>query len=68
MNPIKNREKTTEIFFENLNVPSFYIATTGILALYSSGKTTGLVLDAGESVTHTMPVFDGHKIQNSVKR
>lgn len=47
----------TEIMFENFRVPSFYLAIQAMLALYSSGRTTGLVLDAGDGVTHTVPVF-----------
>ena len=37
----------TEIMFENFNVPSLYISISAVLALYSSGRTTGIVVDSG---------------------
>ena len=39
MNPKKNREKMTEIMFENFKVPSMYISIQAILSLYASGPT-----------------------------
>lgn len=58
----------TEIMFENFRVPSFYLAIQAMLALYSSGRTTGLVLDAGDGVTHTVPVFEGYSIPHAIER
>jgi actin-related protein len=58
----------TEIMFERFNVPSFYLAIQAVLSLYSSGRTTGLVLDAGDGVTHTVPVFEGYAIPHAIER
>jgi hypothetical protein len=35
---------------------------------YSSGKTTGVVLDAGDGVSHVVPVFEGFAIKNAMTR
>jgi actin-related protein len=56
-NPKKNREKMQEIMFEKYDVPALYIAIQAVLALYASGRTTGVVLDSGDGVTHTVPIY-----------
>ncbi|CAG9335964.1 unnamed protein product [Blepharisma stoltei] len=45
LNPKNNREKMTEIMFEKFNIPAFYVAIQAVLALYSSCRTTGIVVD-----------------------
>jgi actin-related protein len=67
-NPTKNREKMTEIFFETFQVPSFYVSIQAVLSLYASGRTTGVVYDSGDGVTHTVPVFDGFSLKHAVQR
>ena len=67
-NPKDNRYKTTEIAFEELKVPAYYLAVQSVLSLYSSGKITGLALDSGHGVTHAVPVFDGYSLPHSIER
>lgn len=67
-NPKKNREKMAEIMFETFNVEGLYVATQGVLSLYASGRTTGTVLDIGDGVTHTIPIYDGYGIDNAINR
>merc|ERR1712048_458839 len=54
--------------FETFNVPSFYVAVQAVLSLYSSGRTTGIVLDAGDGVSHTVPIYEGYCLPHAVKR
>lgn len=68
MNPKVNREKMAEIMFEKFNVPSLYVSIQAVLALYAAGKTTGVVLDAGDGVTHTVPVFEGYTFRHAIGR
>jgi actin len=58
----------TEIMFETFKVRAFYLAIQAVLSLYSSGKITGLVLDAGDGVTHTVPIYDGYALPHAIER
>lgn len=53
------REKTAQIFFEGLGVPSYFTTSNALLVLYSSGKVSGLVLDSGQTYTSVVPIYDG---------
>eukprot|EP01066_Platyproteum_vivax_P004471 Platyproteum_vivax@DN1579_c0_g1_i1.p1 len=68
MNPKCNRERTCEVMFEVFKVPSLHIAVQGVLSLYGMGKTSGLVLDAGDGVVHTLPVYDGYGLVHGIRR
>lgn len=57
-----------EIMFEEFDVPAFYLANQPMLALYASGKTTGLVLESGDGVTHTVPIYEGYVVPHAVER
>ncbi len=55
-----------EIIFENLQAPEFYVGITSVCALYAFGKTTGIVLDSGHTVTHSVPIYEGFALPHAI--
>uniref|UniRef100_A0A7M4F1D6 Uncharacterized protein n=1 Tax=Crocodylus porosus TaxID=8502 RepID=A0A7M4F1D6_CROPO len=54
--------------FEGFKVPAMYVAVQATLALYASARTTGIVMDSGDGVTHTVPIYEGYCLPHAVSR
>jgi len=67
-NPRRNADRAAQILFETFNIPSLFMSIQAILALYASGRTTGVVLDCGDGVSHVVPVYEGFAVPHAIGR
>ena len=68
LNPKASRERTAQIMFETFNVPAMYLSIGAILALYLTGRTSGLVVDSGAGVTFVVPIYEGYALPHAIQR
>ncbi|KAJ0400780.1 hypothetical protein P43SY_004875 [Pythium insidiosum] len=68
LNPVHNRQRAGEVFFEAFNVPSLFVSPQAVLSLYASGRTTGVVLDVGDGVCHVVPVYESFTLPHAITR
>jgi actin-related protein len=68
LNPKANRERMTSIAFESIGVSGMYLANQAALALYSTGRNTGMVLQSGGGVSHAVPIHEGYVLPHATIR
>jgi actin-related protein len=39
---------------------------TAALSMYSTGKVSGLIVESGEALTYTVPIFEGYALPHAM--
>merc|ERR1712198_465486 len=66
--PSTMNSEMPQIMFETFNMPAMYVAIQAVLSLYASGRTTGIVMDSGDGVSHGVPVYEGYALPHAILR
>jgi len=68
LNPLKLKQKRNELLFETFNACSLSTPEQPVLALTATGRTTGVVLDIGDGVSHAVPIIEGNSVPEGIRR
>ena len=54
------------IMFEKFKVESLALVNTAVLSLFSTGKTSGIVVECGEGNSYAVPIFEGYALPHAI--
>jgi actin-like protein 6A len=52
--------------FEKYQVPAIFIGKSPVLASFSCGRSTAVIVDSGNKTTYATPVHDGYALQKCI--
>jgi len=58
----------TQIMFETFSTPAMYVSIRNVLSLYGSGRTNGIVVQSGDSVSTFLPVYEGYGLPSGLMK
>ena len=71
LNPRANRERLTQMMFETMEISALSVNVGALCVLQAAGDITpcptGAVVESGYSVSHAVPVFEGHVLHHAVR-
>ena len=62
----KEREAIAHILFDKFNIYHLHFEPQSIMTLYSTSKTSGLVVESGEISTEIVPIIEGYIISQGI--
>jgi actin-related protein len=63
-----DREKMSESLFEKFSIPHYFVANQSVLSLYSCGRTSAIIIDAGYGTTNAMAIHEGYAYPHTIER
>src|SRR5690606_15599847 len=64
----QRKEKWMQMSFETFNTPALNFVEDGVLAMYGTGRTTGISVCCGDGITSCSPIFEGYSISHAKKK
>jgi actin-related protein len=64
----ETKEYIARVLYETHRVKSLIMVPTPVLALFSVGLTTGLVIESGDGITWITPIIGGQIVEQSVQK
>merc|ERR1712135_820 len=65
---VTNWDDMEKVWHHTFNAPATYVCIQAVLSLYASGRTTGMVLDIGDGVSHAVPIYEGYALPHAILR
>ena len=56
------------VMLETFNTLAMHRGIQAVRSLYASGRTTGVVMDSGDGVSHTFSVYEGFSLLHAILR
>lgn len=71
ISPIKNDENIRtygRLFIEDLGFKAMAMVNSSSLSLYATGRTSGVVVQCGETRTYTVPIYEGFPLYHALNK
>ncbi len=63
----EERLKLAQVFFETFRVPALLVAEQAQMAMNEAGRTSGLVVSCGHSISSVVPIYEGCVVAHAVR-
>jgi actin-related protein len=65
--PNLQKHWVANLMFDHFRVPAIYPAHASVLALFATGRTSGIVLNVGQNMTSVLPVYEGYELHHQIR-
>jgi len=68
LTPLETKQYIAKVLFETYRVKKLFIVSSPLLALFSAGLTSGIVVESGEGLTTITPIIEGKIIEHAIQK